>query len=146
MLKVMFVCTANSCRSQMAEGFARELGKGVIEPYSAGIMAVDVQPRAIAVMKEAGIDISKQRPKLIDFNLLKKMDVLITLCNNANELCPHFQHPLRRLHWPVRDPVGTIGTESMIMREFRRARDEIKELIIKFIDDSKRRDIKNEKV
>ena len=72
MLKVMFLCTGNSCRSQMAEGFAREFGKGLIEPYSAGLMAAGLHPRAISVMKEMGIDISKQKSKGIDESLFEK--------------------------------------------------------------------------
>jgi arsenate reductase (thioredoxin) len=133
MLKVMFLCTANSCRSQMAEGFARELGKGLIEAYSAGLMHAGVQPRAIAVMKEAGIDISKQASKEIDADLLRKMDVVITLCTNAETACPWTPPEIRRIHWPIKDPVGTIGTEEKIMKEFRRARDEIREKIRGFI-------------
>jgi len=129
MLKVMFLCTANSCRSQMAEGFARELGKGLVEAYSAGLMHAGVQPRAIVVMKEAGIDISKQESKEIDEDLLRKMDVVITLCTNAEAACPRTPPEIRRIHWPIKDPVGTTGTEEKIMREFRRARDEIKKKV-----------------
>lgn len=133
MLKVMFLCTANSCRSQMAEGLARELGKGLIEPYSAGLIAAGIHPRAISVMREIGIDISTQRSKEIDENLLRKMDTIITLCNNAEEYCPQTPPGIKRVHWPIEDPVGTIGTEETITNEFRRARDEIRERIIEFI-------------
>ena len=133
-LKVMFLCTGNSCRSQMAEGFARELGKGLVEPHSAGLMAAGVNPRAIAVMAEAGIDISGQRSREIDASLLRTMDVVITLCDNAAEACPLTPPTLQRLHWPIKDPVGTIGTEEKIMGEFRRARDEIRLKIQGFID------------
>lgn len=137
MLKVMFLCTANSCRSQMAEGFAKTLGKGLIETYSAGMMAFDfVQPKAIKVMSEIGIDISMHRPKLIDPELLKLMDVVITLCNDANNICPQVPPNIKRLHWPIKDPVGMIGTPDMILNEFRRARDEIKDRIIKFIQNN----------
>lgn len=131
--KVMFLCTANSCRSQMAEGLARELGSGLIEPYSAGLIATVVHPRAIAVMKEIGIDISRQRSKSIDRELLRQMDLVITLCTNAEDYCLRIPLDVRRLHWPVKDPVGTIGTEERIMREFRRARDEIRDRIIGFL-------------
>lgn len=137
MLKIMFLCTANSCRSQMAEGFARELGKGCIEPYSAGIMTADVQPRAIAVMKEVGIDISRQRSKLIDPDLLKEMDMLISLCDYADNLCPQIPDGIKKLHWPIKDPVGTLGTEQTIMREFRRTRDDIRQRIIKLVEELK---------
>ncbi len=133
MLKVMFLCTGNSCRSQMAEGFARALGKGLIEPYSAGLMAAGVHPRAIAVMNEIGIDISKQKSREIDEALLRSMDVVITLCGNAEESCPWTPPEIERLHWPIKDPVGTIGTEEHIMNEFRRARDEIRKKVEEFI-------------
>jgi len=134
MLKIMFLCTGNSCRSQMAEGFAREIGKGLVEPYSAGLMAAGVHPRAIAVMKEIGIDISGQTSKEIGDVMLGKMDVVITLCGNAEEACPWTPPEIKRLYWPIKDPVGTIGTDEEIMREFRRARDEIKEEVSDFID------------
>ena len=133
--KVMFLCTANSCRSQMAEGFAKEYGKGLIEIYSAGLMAAGVHKRAAAVMKEIGIDISRQESKTIDETLLRQMDVVVTLCNYAESLCPSTPSGIRRIHWPIKDPVGTIGTEEQIMNEFRRARDQIKEKVQKIIKD-----------
>ena len=133
MLKVMFLCTGNSCRSQMAEGFAREYGSELFEVHSAGLIASRVHPRAIAVMKEIGIDISNQRSKEIDPDLLRKMDIVITLCGHAEESCPWTPPEIKRLHWPIEDPVGTVGTEEKIMREFRRARDEIREKIQDFI-------------
>ena len=129
MKKIMFLCTGNSCRSQMAEGFAREFGKGLIEPYSAGLMAVGVHQRAIAVMKEAGIDITGQKSEEIDEGLLRTMDMVITLCSNAEEACPYTPPEIMRIHWPITDPVGTSGTEAEITKEFRRARDEIREKI-----------------
>ena len=129
MVKVMFLCTGNSCRSQMAEGFARLLGKGLCEAHSAGLMAAGVHPRAIAVMSESGIDISRQRSREIDPDLLRTMDIVITLCDNAAEACPRTSPSLKRLHWPVKDPVGTVGTEEEIIGEFRRARDEIREKV-----------------
>ena len=137
MLKVMFLCTGNSCRSQMAEGFAREFGKGLIEPYSAGLIAAGVNARAVAVMKEAGIDISGQKSEEIDGDLLRTMDIVITLCGNAEEACPYTPPEIKRIHWPIKDPVGTIGTEEEIMKEFRRARDEIKKKIEDLMDSLK---------
>ncbi|MFZ6016632.1 MAG: arsenate reductase ArsC [Nitrospirota bacterium] len=135
MKKVMFLCTANSCRSQMAEGFAKEFGKGLIEVHSAGLMAAGVHKRAIAVMEEIGIDISEQKSKSIDLYLLAQMDIIITLCENAEVACPTTPPGIKRIHWPIKDPVGTIGTEEDIMREFRRARDEIKEKVQKLIEE-----------
>jgi len=134
MIKIMFLCTGNSCRSQMAEGFAREFGKGLIAPHSAGLIAAGVNPRAIAVMKEAGIDISRQKSEEINEGLLRTMDIVITLCGNAEESCPYTPPEIRRIHWPIKDPVGTIGTEEEIMKEFRRARDEIKNRVEQLID------------
>lgn len=132
-IKVMFLCTGNSCRSQMAEGLARELGKGVLKPASAGLMAAGVHPKAIAVMKEIGIDISGQSSKTIDEQLLGTMDVVITLCDNAAEACPWTPPEIKRLHWPIKDPVGTTGTKEEVMKDFRRARDEIKGKIKDFV-------------
>ena len=133
MIKIMFLCTGNSCRSQMAEGFARDFGKGLIEPYSAGIIAAGVNPRAAAVMKEAGIDISRQKSEEINGDLLRTMDIVVTLCGNAEESCPYTPPEIKRIHWPIKDPVGTIGTEEEIMKEFRRARDEIKKKMLELI-------------
>ncbi|MDP2279286.1 MAG: arsenate reductase ArsC, partial [Nitrospirota bacterium] len=115
---------------QMAEGLARELGKGLIEPFSAGLMAAGLHPRAVSVMKEIGIDISRQESKSIDEDILRKMDVVITLCGSAEESCPWTPPEIRRIHWPIADPVGTIGSEEKIINEFRRARDEIKVKIL----------------
>lgn len=137
MLKVMFLCTANSCRSQMAEGFAKKLGQGLIEVCSAGLFAAGVHPRAVAVMKETGIDISNQKSKEIDAELLKNMDVVITLCGHAEESCPLTPPEIKRIHWPIDDPVRTVGTEDMILNDFRRARDEIKDRVVKFVQEIK---------
>lgn len=138
MLKVMFLCTGNSCRSQMAEGFAREFGTGLIEPHSAGLIPSRVNKYAIKVMRETGIDITSQRPKAIDEELLHQMDVVITLCGHAEQMCPMTPPHIKRLHWPVDDPVGTVGSEDHILSEFRRARDEIREKIEKFIKDAEK--------
>jgi arsenate reductase len=119
----------------MAEGFAREFGKGLLEAYSAGLMAVGVHKRAIAVMKEIGIDISNQKSKVIDEDLLKQMDIIVTLCGYAEDLCPRTSPEIKRIHWPIKDPVGMIGTEEEIMNEFRRARDEIKQKVQKLIEE-----------
>jgi len=135
MKKTMFLCTGNTCRSQMAEGFAKELGKGLIAAHSAGLMPAGVvHPRAIAVMKEAGIDISGQKSKAIDPELLGKMDIIVTLCGNAEASCPMTPPEIRRMHWPIDDPVGATGTEEEIMQEFRKARDEVKEKIVELIN------------
>lgn len=126
MTRVMFLCTGNTCRSQMAEGFARELGKGIIEVYSAGLLPAGVvHPGAIAVMKESGIDISLQNSKAIDPELLHAMDIIVTLCGNAEASCPMPPPQIRRLHWPIDDPTGAVGTGENVMSEFRKTRDDI---------------------
>ncbi len=127
--KVMFLCTANSCRSQMAEGLARHMGKELFEPYSAGLFNYYVHPMAKAVLKEIGIDISGQKSKAINEELLKNMDVVITLCGNAEAFCPATSLQIKRIHWPIDDPVGTAGTEEEILNEFRKTRDKIKNRI-----------------
>ncbi len=138
MTRVMFLCTGNTCRSQMAEGFAKALGKGTIEAYSAGLMPAGVvHPRAIEVMKEAGIEVSSQTSKAIDTALLEKMDIIVTLCGNAEASCPMTPPFIKRLHWPIEDPVAAKGTEEEIMREFRKTRDEIKERIGELINSLK---------
>ena len=98
MVKIMFLCTGNACRSQMAEGFARELGKGLVAPHSAGLSPQGVNPRAVAVMQEIGVDIAQQTSKSIDEDLLKNMDIIITLCDNAAEACPWTPPEIRKMH------------------------------------------------
>lgn len=129
----MFLCTGNSCRSQMAEGFARELGKGILEPYSAGLKPAGVNEKAEQVMKEAGIDISHQTSKVIDQKLLKQMDIVITLCDNAAESCLWTHPEIKRIHWSLKDPAKATGTEKEVMNEFRRVRDEIEKRVRNFI-------------
>lgn len=121
----------------MAEGLTRHYGKGIIEPYSAGLMPVGVNPNAVKVMKEIGIDISGQTSDPIDEELLKQMDVIVTLCGNADASCPMTPPEIKRIHWPIDDPVGTVGTGEEVLRAFRKARDEIKERILGFIDEIK---------
>ena len=121
-LKILFLCTGNSCRSQMAEGLARILGRDVLVPFSAGLLAAGVHPRAVAVMREIGIDISKHKSKEIDEALLMTMDTVITLCSSAEEACPVTPPGIRRLHWPVRDPVATIGSTEEVMKDLLTAR------------------------
>ncbi len=113
----------------MAEGLAKQLGKGFLEPYSSGLFHSRVHPIAIEVMKEIGIDISQQKSKEIDEELLKQMDIIITLCGNAEASCPATPLKIKRIHWPIDDPVSTIGTEKEIKDAFRKTRDEIKQKI-----------------
>ncbi len=138
MFKIMFLCTGNSCRSQMAEGIARILGKGTIEPNSAGVMPTPIHPKTIQAMKEIGIDISNQTSKGIDENLLNKMDMIITLCSSAEAMCPMTPLRIKRIHWSIDDPKSATGTEEEILKAFRSARDEIKSKIEFLIEELKR--------
>ena len=113
----------------MAEGLAGELGRDTIDPYSAGLIPAGINPHAIAVMNEIGIDISNQKSEAIDEDLLNKMDVIMTLCSHADASCPATPGGIKRFHTPVDDPVGAVGTEEEVLDEFRRARDEIKDKV-----------------
>lgn len=131
--RVLFLCTANSCRSQMAEGMANHLFGDRVSAFSAGTEASFVNPRAIAVLMEIGIDISGQRSKNLSVFDGQSFDDVITLCGNANETCPLYIGGSKRKHIGFDDPAKAAGTEEEVLREFRRVRDEIKrELTILF--------------
>jgi arsenate reductase (thioredoxin) len=127
-MKILILCTGNSCRSQMAQGFLKSFDSK-IEVQSAGTFpASKVNPKAVKVMEEAGIDISKNSPKSVDEFLNDEWDYVITVCDDANETCPVFLGKVKhRLHIGFEDPSHTIGTDEFIWSEFRRVRDEIKE-------------------
>ena len=131
MKKVLFVCTGNSARSQMAEGLLRSFGGNEYEVYSAGTHPSFVRPQAIQVMKEIGIDISSQSSKSLDQFVDQQFDYVITVCDNAKEICPFFHGAKEMLHWSIEDPVGVWGTEEMQLEAFRKARDELAERIQK---------------
>jgi arsenate reductase (thioredoxin) len=123
---VLFLCTGNSCRSQMAEGFARQMGGGAIEAYSAGTNPVGVNPRAIQVMKEAGIDLSTHFSKPVEAIDQERIEVVVTLCGDAAENCPTFPGAVKRIHWPLEDPARAEGSEERIMAVFRATREAIR--------------------
>ena len=110
----------------MAEGLAREMGRDKIEAYSAGLEATGVNPHAIKVMEEIGIDISSQRSKSVDEYKDQKFDFVITLCSKVEEACPTLPGEAKRLHWPFLDPGRVEGTEEEILTAFRRVRDGLK--------------------
>lgn len=128
-IKILFLCTGNSCRSQIAEGWARHLKGEVIEPYSAGVSPGQLSTRAIKVMAEAGVDISQQRPKHVDELMGINFDYVVTLCDNAREVCPVFPGKAKVIHRGFDDPGFIIGSESEIMAAFRRTRDRIRAFI-----------------
>jgi arsenate reductase len=124
-LKVLFVCTGNSARSQMAEGFARHFGQGRVEAHSAGMEPSRLNPYAVRVMQEKGIDISGQHSKAFDWGLARQMDVVVTVCGHANESCPVLPPEVKRLHWPLEDPAAAEGNEAAVLVTFRDVRDQI---------------------
>ena len=124
-VNILFLCTGNSCRSQMAEGWARHLGAGAVAVESAGIEAHGKNPRAIAAMAEAGVDISQQESTIVDHAMLSRADVVVTVCGHADEMCPTLPPGIRKVHWPLPDPARATGSEDEIMSEFRATRDEV---------------------
>lgn len=128
-IKILFLCTGNACRSQMAEGWARRLKSGVIEAHSAGVWPAGVSSRAIRVMSEAGVDISSHRSQHVDEFSEIKFDYVVTLCDNAREQCPLFAGDVKFVHRAFNDPVMMKGTDVEIMAAFRKTRDEIKAFV-----------------
>lgn len=130
--KVLFLCTANSCRSQMAEGIANHFIGDRIEAFSAGTEASFVNPRAMKVLREIGIDISGHQSKNVDELAGEQFDLTITLCGDARDRCPLFSGGGERVHIGFPDPAKATGSEEEIMDEFRRVRDEIKDAMISY--------------
>jgi arsenate reductase len=131
-LKVLFLCTGNACRSQMAEGWARALLGDRVEPYSAGTAPAPVDPRAIEVMREAGVDLSRHRSKPLDEVENTAFDWVITVCDRANARCPVFPGAVRRLHVGFDDPprlAAGAAKEDEALAPYRRVRDEIRAFI-----------------
>ena len=124
--KVLFLCTGNSARSQMAEGFLKNLGAGRFEVYSAGIAPVGINPHAIQVMQEIGIDISNQTSDSVNRELLDQVDLLITLCGDARESCPLVPVKVEKRQWSLEDPARAEGNESAVLEKFREIRDLIR--------------------
>lgn len=132
-IKVMFVCTGNSARSQMAEGFARHVGEGRVEACSAGMKPSRPNPIAVAAMQEKGIDISHQQSKAFDESLARRMDVVVTVCGNADQRCPVLPTEVKKLHWPLEDPAAVKGTEAEILAKFREIRDQIEARVLELV-------------
>lgn len=135
---VYFLCTGNSCRSQMADGFLKALGSDKYEVKSAGLEAHGLNPRAVQVMKEAGVDISGHSSDVIDPETLNRADYVITLCGHADEHCPVISNKnVVKWHWGFDDPAKATGTDEEIMASFRTVRDSIKARIEKFLAEGK---------
>jgi len=135
MIKIIFLCTGNSCRSQMAEGFMRSMAGDKFEVFSAGVEPAQVNPYAIKVMAEAGIDISAYRSKSVKEFLNQEFDYVITVCNHARQVCPVFPGQHQNIHWDIEDPAGFQGNEQEKLNFFRKIRDEIKEKCLNFLKD-----------
>jgi arsenate reductase len=136
-LRILFLCTGNSCRSQMAEGFARALKGDVVEPYSAGVEVHELDPRAVKVMAEVGIDISKQHSKHVREFMDIPFDYVVTLCDHAYQTCPIFPGKVKRVHVGFDDPpwlAKTSKNEDEALSHYRRVRDDIRQFIEKFPD------------
>ena len=124
--RILFLCTGNSCRSQMAEGWGKHLGHDIAEVESAGIEAHGKNPRAIAVMREAGIDISGQESTRVTDEMIRRADIVVTVCGHADEHCPVLPPGVKKIHWPLADPAKATGSEDEIMTQFRATRDEVR--------------------
>ncbi len=122
---MLFLCTHNSARSQMAEGLLRHLGGDRFEAHSAGTEATSVRPQAIRAMDEIGVDITGQESKILERYMQEPFDYVITVCDDANEACPFFPGARNRLHWSFEDPSRAEGTEEEQLAVFRSVRDRI---------------------
>jgi arsenate reductase len=134
--KILVLCTGNSCRSQVAEGYLRKFGGDKAKVYSAGIEAHGVNARAIETMKEDDIDISKHTSNSIDEYRNINFDFVITVCDNAKERCPYFPTKAKKFHQNFPDPAKATGTEEEIKEQFRQVREQIKGYSKKFVTDN----------
>jgi len=129
---ILFLCTGNSCRSQMAEGWARALKGDVLEAYSAGVARHGMNPNAVKVMAEAGVDIARQTSKTVEDLPAMEFDYIVTLCGHAAENCPYFPGKGRRMHVGFDDPPAlakTAASEQEALGHYRRVRDEIRSFV-----------------
>jgi arsenate reductase len=139
--RVLFVCTHNSARSQMAEGLLRQLAGDRFEAFSAGTEVSSVRPEAISVMAELGIDISGQHSKSVDEFVGQQFAWVITVCDRARESCPYFPGAEQTAHWGFDDPAEAQGTDEERLKVFRRVRDEIRDRLRMFILAASRTDV-----
>ncbi len=126
---ILFLCTGNSCRSQIAEGWAKWYGRPLFKIQSAGIESHGKNPRAIAVMKEVGVDISDQESTRVTDRMLEQADLVVTVCGHADEHCPVLPDGTNKEHWPLDDPAKATGTEEEILAVFRASRDDIEQRV-----------------
>ncbi|MFW5486984.1 MAG: arsenate reductase ArsC [Desulfovibrio sp.] len=141
-IKILFLCTGNSCRSQMAEGFAKALKSDVLEAYSAGVERHGMNPLAIRAMAEAGVDISQQHSKTVDELPTREFDFIVTLCGHANEHCPYFPGQAVRIHAGFDDPpqlAKDAATEEEALEHYKTVRDAIREYVLHMPENLKKR-------
>lgn len=141
-IKILFLCTGNSCRSQMAEGFAKALKSDVLEAYSAGVERHGMNPLAIRAMAEAGVDISQQHSKTVDELPTGEFDFIVTLCGHANEHCPYFPGQAVRIHAGFDDPpqlAKDAATEEEALKHYKAVRDAIREYVLDMPENLKKR-------
>lgn len=134
--KILVLCTGNSCRSQIAEGYLRHFANDSAEIYSAGVETHGVNPRAIATLKEEGIDISNHTSNNINEYSKINFDFVITVCDNAKERCPFFPSNAKMFHYNFPDPAKATGTEQEILQQFRKVRQLIKDYCQQFVSDN----------
>ena len=132
-IRVLFLCTGNSCRSQMAEGWTRELGRGRVEAFSAGTLPKPVHPLAVATMAENGVDISAQQSKSLETYRGQQFDYVITVCDRARVACPTWPGPHERIDWSFDDPAEATGPDEKRMVVFRRVALEIRRRVDLFL-------------
>ena len=133
--KVLFVCTGNSCRSQIAEGLLRNMANEYFDVFSAGSHPSRVHPNAISVMNEIEVDISQQTSDGVDQYLGMGIDIVITVCDNANQICPVFPAQVKRIHWSIDDPFRGWDAKEGHLNNFRSTRGELKIRIKQFINE-----------
>jgi arsenate reductase len=134
-MNILFLCTGNSCRSQMAEGWGKALAGRGVSFRSAGIEAHGQNPRAIAVMAEAGVDISQQESTVVTPAMLEEADLIVTVCGHADEHCPVLPPGVRKLHWPLADPAKATGSEEEVLEVFRATREDIRQRVLDLLRD-----------
>ncbi len=132
--KVLFICTGNACRSQIAHGLLRDMAGDRFEVFSAGSHPSRVHPMSVAVMEEVGVDISHHTSDFVDDYLDKGIDIAITVCDNANQSCPTFPGKAERIHWSIDDPFKGWNFDTSQMDSFRETRREIKEKLETFLE------------
>lgn len=136
MKKILVLCTGNSCRSQIAEGYLRHFSADIAEVYSAGIETHGVNPKAIEIMKRDGIDISAHTSNNVNEYADIDFDFVITVCDNAKESCPYFPSKAVKFHYNFPDPAKAVGSEEQVMEQFREVREMIRKYVQNFVNEN----------